>query len=205
MQNELHETFCSNYYIFCSASSSFLLRRAFYFDKSFIIFQFSSRPVFCLGNDVYDLASSFILKFSFSSPSTFSSSSTILSSFSSSLSSGAPKQFWSKLCTFSSFYSNSTSKHLTLFLRKPTSPFAFTSSSLFVSGYSFTPELIVDLTLLTYSSLEISCLSMAINLSSFSVFSIRICILPENCCFTSRTWLSNVLDLATTPEYFYFS
>ena len=95
--------------------------------------------------------------------------------------------------------------HLTLFLRKPTSPMAFANSSLLVNGYSLSPELIVDFTLLTCSSLEISCFNITISLSSFSVFSIKICILPENCCLISRTCPSSVFDLATTPEYFYLS
>ena len=83
----------SSYSIFYNASSNFLRRSAFYFERSFIIFSFSLSLVFLAGKEVCDLASSYSLKLSFSKLSTLSSSSTILSSFSSKRSSGAPTQF----------------------------------------------------------------------------------------------------------------
>ena len=106
------EPICPNFYY---ASSNFLLKIAFCFDKSAIILSVSSL-VLEYPTPALNLVSVFSydnLKFSFSKPSTLSSSSAILSSFSSIYSSGAPIQLDSKFLILSFFYSSSISKHFT--------------------------------------------------------------------------------------------
>ena len=143
------------------ASSSFLLRMAFCFDKSLMILSCSSlvlKPPTLL----FDFDSYLILNISFSILSILSSSSAILSSFSSNPSSGAPMQFVIKALILSSFYSTSISKHFMLFFKRAFSALSFDISGI-ESGFCydciFTPES-YDFTPLDVSSLFTSALSI---------------------------------------------